>query len=76
MGVITTTSTIPAIPGGVTPVRVVPPASTKMLVAAFPPKVTLVAPVRLLPMIVKGVPPAVVPEGGRRRLTTGGTGVV
>ena len=38
--------------------------TTTTLVAATPPTVTLVAPVRFVPVIVIGVPPAVEPEVG------------
>jgi hypothetical protein len=41
------------------------------LVAATEPKTTLVAPVRLVPVIVTVVPPEVDPEVGEREVTVG-----
>jgi hypothetical protein len=40
-------------------------------VAAVPPKVTEVAPVKFEPLIVTGVPPAVLPLGGLTLLIMG-----
>jgi len=40
-------------------------------VAGLAPKVTLVAPVKLLPIIVTTTPPAILPEAGVIPVTTG-----
>ena len=53
----------PAAPAGVTAVIEVA-STTTTLVAATPPTVTLLAPVKLVPVMVIAVPPAVVPEVG------------
>ena len=45
--------------------------TTTTLVAATPPTVTLVAPVKLVPVIMKAVPPKVVPEVGLTFLMVG-----
>jgi len=45
--------------------------STMKLVAAVPPKVTAVAPLSLLPLIMTTVPPRVDPEDGLRLVTLG-----
>ena len=50
-------------PAGVTAVMLVD-ETTFTLVAATPPTVTLVAPVRFVPVIVIAVPPRVVPDDG------------
>ena len=62
-GVVTATLAAPTVPAGVTAVMLVD-ESTTTLVAATPPIVTLVAPVKLAPVIVIAVPPAVAPEFG------------
>ena len=62
-GVVTTTLFAPTVPAGVTTVTLVDETTTT-LVAATPPTVTLVAPVKLAPVIVIAVPPAVKPEFG------------
>ena len=41
-------------------------------VAAVPPKFTLVAPVKLVPVMVTDVPPAVEPDVGEMLVTVGG----
>jgi hypothetical protein len=46
--------------------------TTVKLVAAVPPIVTAVAPVKPVPVIVTGVPPAAGPELGEIPLTVGG----
>jgi hypothetical protein len=46
--------------------------TTFTLVAAVPPIVTPVAPVKLVPVIVTLVPPAVLPEVGEMDVTVGG----
>ena len=53
----------PAVPAGVTAVTIVE-LTTDTLVAALPPTVTLDVPVRLVPVIVIAVPPAVGPTFG------------
>ena len=55
-GVLSDTVAAPAAPADVTAVTVVA-FTTAMLVAATPPIVTLVVPVRFVPVIVIGVPP-------------------
>ena len=54
--VVTTTLFAPTVPAGVTAVTLVDETTTT-LVAATPPTVTLVAPVKLAPVIVIGVTP-------------------
>jgi hypothetical protein len=49
--------------------------TTTTLVAAAPPMVTPVAPVKPVPVIVTGVPPAVEPEVGEMDVTVGGDAV-
>ena len=63
-GVVTTTSLAPAV--AETPVTAVMEVAllTTRLLAATPPMVTLVAPVKFVPVIVSVVPPSVVPEVG------------
>ena len=68
-GVVTDTLTTPAEPGGVRQVMLAAVATT--LVAAAPPKVTLVAPLRLVPEMVTLVPPAVEPVAGVTALMAG-----
>ena len=72
--VVTTTSTAPAACAGV--VTVIDVAEfTVTPVAGVPPKVTDVAPVRFVPVIVTVVPPAVGPALGESPVTVGaGTG--
>ncbi len=53
----------PAVPAGVTAVIEVA-STTTTLVAAMPPTVTLLAPVKLVPVMVIAVPPAIGPEAG------------
>ena len=62
-GVVTTTGFAPAVPAGVSAVTLVAETTTT-LVAATPPTVTLVAPVRFAPVIVIEVPPRVEPLVG------------
>ena len=61
--VVTATLCAPAVPAGVMAVMDVLDTTTT-LVAGLPPTVTLLAPVKLLPVIVMAVPPKVVPEVG------------
>ena len=61
--VVTATLFAPALPAGVTAVMLVD-ETTFTLVAATPPTVTLVAPVKFVPVMVISVPPRVVPEDG------------
>ena len=65
-GVVTTTSFNPALAREVLAVICVPPALTTALTTATPPTVIveLVAPVKLVPMIVIAVPPLVGPVAG------------
>ena len=61
--VVTTTDTTLALAAGVTAVMEVADTTVK-LVAAMPPMVTLVAPDKVVPVIVIGVAPAVGPVNG------------
>ena len=70
-GVVTATLFAPRVPAGVTAVTLVDETTTT-LVAATPPTVTLVAPVKLVPLIVIAVPPAVEPEVGETEEIVGG----
>ena len=70
-GVVTATLFAPAVPAGVTAVMLVAETTTT-LVAATPPTVTLVAPVKFVPVIVIAVPPAVEPEVGETEEIVGG----
>jgi hypothetical protein len=73
--VVTVTSTVPAASGG--EVAVMEEAElTAKVVAATAPNVTVVTPVKLVPVIVTEVPPAVTPEFGLTPVTVGGGGVV
>ena len=67
-GVVTVTSTMP-LPGGL--VTVICVLESAVIVPAAPPKLTLVAPARLVPVIVTAVPPAVVPLDGDTPVTAG-----
>ena len=69
--VVTATLFAPAAPAGVTAVMLVAETTTT-LVAATPPTVTLVAPVRFVPVIVIEVPPVLEPEVGDTDVTVGG----
>ena len=62
-GVVSETFTAPAAPEGVTAVTVVA-LTTTTEVAALPPTVTELVPVRLVPVIVIAVPPLVGPTFG------------
>ncbi len=68
--VVTTTSTVPTAPGGLTAVICVSELTVKV-VAALPPKVTDVAPASAVPVIVTLVPPATGPTFGFTPVTTG-----
>ena len=63
LAVVTATSFAPSVPAGVTAVMLVDETTTT-LVAATPPTVTLLAPVKFVPVMVIAVPPRVVPEDG------------
>jgi hypothetical protein len=69
-GVVTTTFLAPAVPAGVVKLIDVSLMFTRS-VAATPPTVTTVVPVRLVPVKVTVVPPAVVPETGLMAVTVG-----
>jgi hypothetical protein len=69
--VVSDTFAAPAVPAGVTAVTVVE-LTTDTLVAALPPTVTLEVPVRLVPVIVIAVPPAVGPTLGVIDVMVGG----
>ena len=68
--VVTATVFAPAVPTGVTAVIEVA-LTTTTLVAGTPPTVTLLAPVKLVPVIVIGVPPANTPVFGFTELIVG-----
>jgi hypothetical protein len=70
-GVVTATLFAPTVPAGVTAVMLVDETTTT-LVAGTPPTVTLVAPVRFVPVIVIAVPPAVEPVTGETEEIVGG----
>ena len=72
--VVTKTLAVPAVPAGVVAVIVVA-LSTVKLVAALPPMVTAVAPVKSVPVMVMVVPPAIDPAEGEM-LATEGAGVI
>ena len=61
--VVTATLFAPALPAGVTAVMLVD-ETTFTLVAATPSTVTLLAPVKFVPVMVIAVPPRVVPDDG------------
>ena len=67
--VVTVTSTVP-LSGGLVAVTCV--AESAVIVPAAPPKLTLVAPARPVPVIVTAVPPSVVPLAGEIPVTAGG----
>ena len=50
--------------------------TTTTFVASTPPIVTLLAPVKLVPVIVNGVPPLVGPEVGETLVMVGAAGVI
>ena len=70
-GVVTVTSTGPNAFAGVVAVIEVALATTVTPVAGMPPNVTAVAPVKLVPVMVTDVPPAVGPEFGLTLVTVG-----
>ena len=70
-GVVTTSVLAPAVPTGVTAV-IEESDVTIILVAATPPIVTLVAPVKLVPFIVIKVEPVLGPEDGVTLKRVGG----
>ncbi len=72
LGVVTATLFAPAAAAGVTAVMLVAETTTT-LVAATPPTVTLLAPVRFVPVIVIDVPPRVEPLLGLTDVIVGGT---
>ena len=74
-GVVTATLTAPRVPAGVTAVMLVGEITFK-LVAATPPTVTLIAPVKFAPVIVIAVPPKVEPVTGETDEIVGGASIV
>ena len=70
IGVVTATLTAPAVPAEVTAAMTVEEITVPL--AATPPTVTLVAPVRFAPMIMIAVPPKVEPEVGETDEIVGG----
>ena len=71
-GVVTVTSTVPAVPAGALAVIVVELVTVK--VAAWLPKSTALAPKRLVPVMLTDVPPVVKPPVGLTAVTVGGGG--
>jgi len=69
-GVVTVTSIAPTAPAGLVAVMLVA-LITVTLVAATPPKLTPVAPVKFVPVIVTLVPPAAGPLAGLTEVTVG-----
>ena len=69
-GVVTKTLAVPAVPAGVVTVMLVELTTTR-LVAAVPPMVTAVAPVKSVPVMVMLVPPATGPLVGEILVTVG-----
>lgn len=69
-GVVTTTLAEPALPAGVVAVMLVALTTVKE-VAAAPPMVTPVAPVKFVPVMVTFVPPEVGPLDGLIDVTVG-----
>ena len=67
-GVVTVTSTLPAAPAGATAVIEVAELTVNN-VAAVAPNLTAVAPLKLVPVMVTRVPPAVEPLAGLRPVT-------
>ena len=67
-GVVTATFTVP-LPGGLTTVICV--AESEVIIPADPPKLTMVASARAVPVIVTEVPPAAGPVAGKTPLTAG-----
>jgi hypothetical protein len=70
LGVVSPTFTAPAVLAGVTQVTDVE-LTTDTSVAAVPPKVTELVPLRFVPLMVTEVPPAVVPLTGLRLVIVG-----
>ena len=68
MGVVTRTSTVPAVPGGSTAL-IEPAVITLKLVAGVEPKSTAVAPVKFVPPMITDSPPAKGPALGSTTLT-------
>lgn len=69
-GVVTTTLTAPADPDGVVQ-SIVLALTTVMPVALDPPKVTLIAPMRFVPLTTTAAPPARGPAAGETLPTVG-----
>ena len=69
-GVVTVTSTVPALPAG--EVAVTDVAESAVIDAAFAPKSTAVAEPRFVPVITTELPPAVRPALGEMLVTVGG----
>ena len=68
---VTATATAPATCIGAVTVSELPSPATATLVPAAPPKVTAVAPVRLVPETVTVLPPAAEPDVGATLVTVG-----
>src|SRR5947209_1244248 len=73
-GVVTVTSTVPAVPAGLATVSWVSLCTSSPEPGLPAPKLTAVAPVKPPPITVTGVPPAVVPTAGLTAVTCGPAG--
>lgn len=71
MTVVTVTSTVPAIPAGVTTIMDVSETTVKAI-AGFPPKNTAVASVKFEPVMVTVLPPESGPMSGLTDVMAGG----
>ena len=74
LGVVTTTSTVPEACGGA--VAVIQPSDWTVKLAAVPPNVTPVAPVKPEPVTLTTVPPEALPEVRLRAVTDGAEAAV
>jgi hypothetical protein len=70
-GVVTVTSTVPAVPAGAVALIVVALRTVKEEAAPAVPKVTAEAPVKLVPVMMTTVPAARGPEEGLKDVTVG-----
>jgi hypothetical protein len=69
LGVVTVTSTVPAVPAGEVARMALSERTVKA--AAVPPKVTALAPVKFAPVMVTASPPAALPEEAVTAATEG-----
>ena len=71
LGVVTSTLAVLALPVGVVTVMIEVELTTNTGVAAVPPIVTAVAPVKPVPVMVTDCPPASAPDDGLMDVTVG-----